>query len=285
MISISGSVGRLGNNNKDDAVIVQGLLNQNLPIPYAPIKVDGDPGNKTIGLIEGFQRLTMNFANPSGLIAPNSREFTFLSLTCTLPAASGGNALAESDFETAAKTLGCEVAAIKAVNEIESAGSGYFASGRPKILFEAHIFSRLTKHAYDKCAPDISSKSWNKKLYKGGEAEYDRLEKAMALDRAAALQSASWGRFQIMGFHYAKLGYTTVDDFIVAMYQSEGRHLEAFVSFIKAANLTKSLTDKNWADFARGYNGAGYAENQYDTKLKKAYDKYAAEIAKSAANK
>jgi hypothetical protein len=34
------------------------------------------------------------------------------------------------------------------------------------------------------------------------------------------------------------------------------------------------LREKRWADFARGYNGERFAENQYDVKLKAAYDKY-----------
>lgn len=276
MISIKGSVGRDGNNNKEDALIVQGLLNQNLPIPYAPIKVDGDAGNKTFVLIEGFQRQTMNQANPTGLIEPNSAEFTKLAMTCALPAATSGNLLSDEDFENAATSLGCEIACIRAVNEVEAPKGGYLPSGRPTILFEAHIFSRLTKHVYDKYATDISSLKWNKSLYKGGEKEYDRLEKAMALDRTAALQSASWGRFQIMGFNYNIVGYTSVEDFVTAMYQSEARQLEAFIGYIRSANLTKALCEKRWADLARGYNGSSYAENQYDVKLKKAYDKYSA---------
>jgi hypothetical protein len=276
MISIKGSVGRFGDNNKEDGLIVQGLLNQNLPIPYAPIKVDGDVGDKTIGLIEGFQDMTMNQANPSGLIEPNSAEFARLALTCQLPAATGGHLLTDTDFENAATTLGCEIACIRAVNEVEAPMGGFLTSGRPTILFEAHIFSRLTKHVYDKYATDISSRKWNKSLYKGGEKEYDRIEKAMALDRNAALQSASWGRFQIMGFNYDKVGYTSVEDFVTAMYQSEARQLEAFIAYIRSANLVKALCEKRWADLARGYNGSSYAENQYDVKLKKAYDKYSA---------
>ena len=29
---------------------------------------------------------------------------------------------------------------------------------------------------------------------------------------------------------------------------------------------------KKWARFAEGYNGTGYKENAYDTKMQKAYD-------------
>lgn len=156
---------------------------------------------------------------------------------------------------------------------MESHGGGFLGSSRPKILFEAHIFSKRTHHTYDKEHTDISSRSWNKSLYKGGEKEYTRLEAAMSLNGPAALESASWGRFQIMGFNYAACGYKTVMAFVRAMYDSEGKQLDAFVAFRRHANLAAALREKRWADFARGYNGPGYAANKYDQKLQAAYEK------------
>ena len=183
----------------------------------------------------------------------------------------------EADFQRAALTLQCEIAAIRAVAEVESRGDGYLTSGRPKILFEAHVFSRKTEHQYDGTHPDISSRSWNRALYKGGEKEYERLEKAMALNTRAALESASWGRFQIMGFNHQNAGFTSVESFVNAMFESEGRHLDAFISFLQATGLTVPLREKRWVDFARGYNGAGFAANKYDVKLRAAYEKYRAQ--------
>lgn len=184
--------------------------------------------------------------------------------------------LKASDFKRAAGALSCEEACIKAVAEVESRGSGFLGSSRPKILFEAHIFSKRTHRQHDKTHTDISSKSWNKSLYLGGEKEYTRLEAAMALDAEAALQSASWGRFQIMGFNHSACGYKTVMGFVRAMYQSEGKQLDAFVKFLQSSKLATALREKRWADFARGYNGPGYAANKYDEKLKDAYEKFSA---------
>jgi N-acetylmuramidase len=178
------------------------------------------------------------------------------------------------DFQRAARTLRCEIAGIKAVAEVEARGDGYLASGRPKILFEAHVFSRETRHAYDQTHPDLSSPTWNRALYKGGEREYERLERAMDLDIPAALESASWGRFQIMGFNHQHAGFSSVEAFVDAMFESESRHLDAFISFLQATGLAAPLREQCWADLARGYNGAGFAANQYDVKLKAAYDKY-----------
>ena len=183
--------------------------------------------------------------------------------------------LTEADFQRAANTLGVDIAAIKAVASVEAAGSGFLADGRAKILFEAHIFSDKTGGAYDRSNPDISSPRWNSDLYKGGAAEYPRLEKAMELNETAALEAASWGKFQIMGFNHKAAGYDNVQDFVAAMGQSEGKHLDAFVNFIKAhPSMHQDLKEHDWAGFARQYNGPGYAANQYDVKMEQAYERF-----------
>jgi hypothetical protein len=96
----------------------------------------------------------------------------------------------------------------------------------------------------------------------------------MMLDRNAALKSASWGRFQIMGFNHVLAGHPTVDLFVDAMHRSESAHLDAFGAFLRSTGLADSLKNKDWAKFAKGYNGPAYADNKYDIKLEHAYAKY-----------
>jgi len=184
----------------------------------------------------------------------------------------------QTDFERAAAELNCEVAAVKAVAEVESRGSGFLPDGRPKILFEAHHFARLTKQQYNLTHPNISSKRWSKSLYLGGAKEYDRLKEAMLLDPPAAIQSASWGAFQIMGFNYVAAGFKTPAEFVNAQYVSEGEHLKAFLGFVKSVGLLKHIQMKNWEAFAKGYNGPKYKENNYDGQLAKAYEKHSKPI-------
>lgn len=180
--------------------------------------------------------------------------------------------LSEADWQRAARTLGVDVAAIKAVAEVEAPRTGFLADGRPRILFEAHQFSDRTGGRFDSSHPGISSARWNRDLYQGGAAEYTRLTEAMALNGDAALQSASWGRFQIMGFNHQAAGYASVRDFVAAMYQNEGRQLDAFVTFIQAdPAMHRALRNHDWASFAAAYNGPGYAANQYDTRMAEAY--------------
>lgn len=177
--------------------------------------------------------------------------------------------LTTADFARAAAALGCSVAAIRAVCSVEAPGGGFLPSGQPTILFERHQFSRRTGGKFDAQAPDISNPK--RGGYLGGEAEHGRLQKASALDRTAALESASWGKFQIMGFNAAAAGFPTLQAFINAMYDSEGAQLDAFVAFVKGQGLADELRDLRWADFARRFNGVDFAANHYDTKLAAAY--------------
>lgn len=171
-------------------------------------------------------------------------------------------------IERAATKLSCPVAAVRAVIDVESRG-GFLPDGRPKILFERHYFCRLTKGVHDKKHPDISNKKWGG--YKGGPAEYERLNRAVALDRKCALQSASWGAFQIMGANFKIAGFKDVEEFVGAMVAGEPDQLDAFVNFVENTNLDDELRRLDWIGFARGYNGPAYKANKYDEKLAAAY--------------
>ncbi len=128
----------------------------------------------------------------------------------------------------------------------------------------------MTGGKFSEQNPDISSNS------PGGYTsnEYARLDKASAVHRNAALQSASWGKFQIMSRNWETLGYASLQAFINAMFASESEHLMAFVKFVKVNKLDEKLRHKDWAGFAKGYNGSGYAKNKYDIKMATAYKKY-----------
>jgi hypothetical protein len=189
----------------------------------------------------------------------------------------GSKEITEEDYQKAAALLKVDVSAIKAVVEVEAAGNGFLKDGRPKILFEAHQFSKFTNHRFDSTHPTISSRRWNPALYTRGR-EYDRLEKAKALDQEAALKSTSWGLGQVMGFNYRLAGYSDVNSFVKDMHVSEGKQLLAMMHFIQSNHLDRALKNHDWAAFARGYNGSGYRQNQYDTKLARAYQKFVSRV-------
>jgi N-acetylmuramidase len=190
--------------------------------------------------------------------------------------AAAGGLLTDEDYRRAAAALRCEAAAIRAVADIESGGrTGFLSDGRPKILFESHVFSKLTGGNHDATHPDISTARWTRN-YIGGAGEHDRLRRAMQLDREAALKSASWGKFQILGMNHRRVGSNTVDEFVEAQKRSEKEHLDAFVKFILSHDLSDELRDRRWDDFARRYNGPRFAENGYDRKMAEAYARYVA---------
>lgn len=188
--------------------------------------------------------------------------------------------LTEDDFVCMAMLLDCEVATIKAVQEVESAGCGFVERNLPTILFEGHIFwNELKKKGIDpeqyaRGNEDILYCKWTKGHYKGGISEYDRLNRAIDIDKDCALQSASWGMFQVMGFNYACCGEHCVSEFVDKMCISEYWHLIMFGRFIRSNKLVKYLQDKDWANFARRYNGPAYEQNKYDRKLAQAYRKW-----------
>jgi len=184
--------------------------------------------------------------------------------------------LTRADFEQAAKKLGCQVAAIMAVADVEAPRGGFDKSGKPAILFEAHKFSKHTSHRYDSVYPDISSRSWNRKLYASDNAgEHARLEKASTLNREAALKSASWGKFQILGENWKQCGSTSLQGFINSVYHSEYAQLGLFVNYIMSdIRLLKAIQNLAWSTFARIYNGPAYAENKYDVKMAAAFRKF-----------
>lgn len=179
------------------------------------------------------------------------------------------------DFLDDARLLGCEPEAIQAVARVESKGSGFDKNGFPITLFEAHWFHKLTKGRFTVSHPHLSSVNWNRSLYgRTAEAEAARLQEASGLDRTAALQSASWGLFQIMGFNHASCGHKTVQSFVNQMCKDHNSQLALFVSYIQTRGLADELRDRRWADFARLYNGSAYAKNKYDQKLETAYQHF-----------
>lgn len=185
--------------------------------------------------------------------------------------------LTEQDFAEAAAELKCDVAAIKAVCEVEAPKGGFLDDGtdRPTILFERHKFRTFTGGRYDTTHPDLS----NKKAGGYGPAgahQWKRFSRAFALDAKAAMKACSWGKFQIMGFNFKSAGFNSLDDFVDAMKVSESEQLKAFVQIIKSFALDDELRAHQWSRLAAGYNGDNYKINKYDLKLAIAHKKHSA---------
>ena len=191
--------------------------------------------------------------------------------------------LKKEDFIRTARILGCETAALQAVQKVETGGrGGFLMCGKPTILFEGHVFwQQLKKRGIDpnrylQDNEDILYLKWTKAWYKGGIGEWERLERAKAIHEEAALCSASWGMFQVMGFNHQACGEASVRSFVSKMSTSEEEQLILTAIFMRNnARMKAALAQKDWQTFARLYNGSGYKANRYDVKLRQAYEYFA----------
>jgi len=245
----------------------------------AKLNVDGDYGDATEHAVRAYQIKI-------GLVADG------VAGSKTLSALTGTDCqqlLKNADLVNAAERLNVPLASVYAVNEVESKGSGFLDNGKPVILFERHIMYRqLTKvrhegddpaalklHADQLAAINPAIVNPKSGGYAGGSAEHQRLATARLIDDTAALESASWGAFQIMGFHWQRLGYNSVQEFVAAMSAGESQQFDAFVRFIETDPvLHKALKGRKWAEFAKLYNGPDYQRNLYDIKLQRAYERH-----------
>ena len=169
-------------------------------------------------------------------------------------------------------------AAVKAVVKVESNGRGFRRDGSLKILFEGHIFWKelikveLNPNDYVEGNEDIVFKSFTRRFY-ATSLQYGRLNKAKTINTEAALKSASYGMFQVMGFNYKTAGFDSVEALKKSLEVSEINQLEAFLNFVKNTNgCFEALQNKEWATFARIYNGSAYKTNKYDEKMEKQYN-------------
>ena len=186
-----------------------------------------------------------------------------------------GAPLSAQGFSAATALNGIEGAALWAVLSVETSGCGYLGDRRPKILFERHIFHRLTGGQYDHAAPDVSQPPAGG-YGPSGAHQYDRLAVALKLNQSAAMKSASWGLGQVMGENYAAAGFPNVDTMVADMVESEDAQLHGMAAFIKANGLHHALQGHDWTAFARAYNGPDYASHNYDGLLHQFYSRYAA---------
>lgn len=181
----------------------------------------------------------------------------------------------DMDIPRIASEIGCGEDEVHAFMDVESAGSGFDSEGRPKMLFEPHVFYRNLKapKRNTAVARGLAYATWKSGNYP--KDSYPRLIEALQIDKEAALKSASWGLGQILGENHLAAGYPTAEAMVLAFMEDEEAHLQAMINFLKAKSLDDDLREHRWAALARGYNGAGYAKNKYHIKLEAAYKKWA----------
>ena len=193
--------------------------------------------------------------------------------------------LSPTGLARALATIGfapADAAYLWTVIEVETSGVtqgfGFRFDPRPHILFERHKFRDFTGGRFDAQAPDISGPAGN---YGSTQSQYDRIDRAIGLCVAAglgpepALQSASWGIGQVMGFNHVAAGYASAEALAAGMTDGEDLQLLAMANFLEDANLARHLRDRDWRKFAIGYNGPAQWKNQYEVKLAEHFSRFA----------
>lgn len=182
----------------------------------------------------------------------------------------------DADLPRVGHLIGVGEDELHAIIDVESAGSGFDSLGRPKMLFEPHLFWRHlgTGPKRDRAAAlGLAYAKWKPGAYP--KESYTRLAQAMAIDETAALKSASWGLTQILGENFKECGYASPQAMVAAFAADEDQHLEATILLIRAKGLAGKLKAHDWAAVARGWNGEAYAKHGYHTKLAAAFAKWA----------
>lgn len=180
--------------------------------------------------------------------------------------------LTDDHFFVAAEEIGCDIAAIKAVWEVEASGQHFLKDSSLVRRFEPHHFPR--EH-WRRLGFNPGSKApWRASL-KIKTTDRDRmLTEAYRIDREAAVRAASWGAPQIMGFNHEAAGYDSALSMVREMTRGADRQLIAFVALVKDWGIDGAIRSHDWRAFARRYNGSGQVDH-YARLIETAYRKHA----------
>ncbi|MFD1200231.1 N-acetylmuramidase family protein [Brucella gallinifaecis] len=171
-------------------------------------------------------------------------------------------------------------AALLAVAEVESGGRALFdVTGKkePAIRFEGHYFDRRLAGKLRDQARKAGLSAPEAGRVRNPKTQRERwllLERAIKLHRQAALESTSWGLGQVMGAHWQWLEYRSIDELVTEARSSIAGQVALMLNFIDKAGLKTTLREKNWRNFARRYNGPGFARNHYDSRMAAAYERW-----------
>ncbi|RVU04246.1 DUF3380 domain-containing protein [Novosphingobium umbonatum] len=206
-------------------------------------------------------------AKADGIWGEGSRKALLNAFTNANPAA---GKITPDQLKELATRLKVSVKQIAAVASVEAGGSGYDASGKPKILFERHKFYKLTGGIYgettfsNKAAGGYNENSWDKLAGAIGTGAVD-----------AAFMSASWGKFQVMGEYWDEFHFASPFAFAFSTVASEKAHYEMLANYVEVNHLQDemaklSTNPEDCRAFAKAYNGPAYVNFNYHSKLAQA---------------
>ena len=184
-------------------------------------------------------------------------------------------AVTPADIAQVAARLGGTPRQVAAVAKVESAGGGWDDAGRLKCLYERHYFWKRIQIKIPFLSNPVPGGYTIDADHDGINDSWEKVADAAMRSPIAAFESASWGKFQIMGAHAKSLGFANAIEFVWALSRSERAHYDALAKFIEVNGLRQafkqlSTNPDQCRDFARRYNGGAYEKNAYHRKLAEA---------------
>lgn len=186
----------------------------------------------------------------------------------------------KSEVFAAAEQADIDPAALLAVVEVESGGRAYASvDGRPAplIRWEGHVFHR-------NLPPELHSRAIETGLSspRAGEIpnprkqadRYAMLRRAEHIHINAAPMAVSWGVGQVLGENWEWLGYASPQDLAAEALSGLAGQVRLMLR-IDRRGLRSALERRDWAAFARAYNGPAYRRYRYDERMAEAYARVA----------
>jgi hypothetical protein len=186
-----------------------------------------------------------------------------------------------AEIAAVAREFGHEPAALLAIAEVESGGVAYACIDdrrEPLVRYEGHYFDRrIAKDLKEQARAEglASARAGGIPNPRSQAGRWRLIKKAAAINRTAAYESVSWGLGQVMGAHWKMLGYDSVEALVADARSGAGGQARLMARYIEKTGIAWTLARRDWAAFARAYNGPGYRRNHYDTKIAAAYRRYA----------
>lgn len=179
-------------------------------------------------------------------------------------------AVTDDEKTSIARALGGSLKQLRAVDTVESGGAGYDNTGLVKPLYERHYAWRRIKVLIPFLSNPTPGGYTNDADGDGINDSWEKVADMAMRYPLVAFESASWGRFQIMGAHAKSLGYENAIEFVWQLSRDESAHYRALAAFIRVNGLQGAFValSTDWracTPFARGYNGKG--QQGYDRRL------------------
>jgi len=190
----------------------------------------------------------------------------------------------KAEVIAAAEELKIDPAALLAVVEVESGGRAYArVEGRdaPLIRWEGHVFHRCLPPALRKraVAAGLSAPRSGEIVNPVAQADrYAMLRRAEEIDLDAAPMAVSWGVGQVLGENWRWLGYASPQALAAEALSGLKGQVRLMARFIDRRGLREALEARDWAAFARAYNGAAYRRYRYDERMADAYARIAGQV-------